>query len=65
MLDTFMYRVVALPNGRAFVIGGAKDVHGVQTVKTTLELVEGGQLEERAQMWMGRSSFGLAVYPNF
>lgn len=29
MLDTFMYRVVALPNGRAFVIGGAKDVHGV------------------------------------
>ena len=28
MLDSFMYRVVSLPTGKAFVIGGAKDVYG-------------------------------------
>ena len=28
ILENFMYRVVALPNGRAFVIGGARDVNG-------------------------------------
>lgn len=59
-----MYRVVALPNSRAFVVGGSRDVHGSTPVKTTYELVE-GKLEERAQMWIARSSFGLAVYPNF
>ena len=64
IFENFMYRVVALPNGRAFVIGGARDVNGAQPVKTTQELVE-GSLEEKAQMWIARSSFGLAVYPNF
>lgn len=64
MLDCFMYRVVALPNQRAFVIGGAKDVNGATPVKSTHELVD-GRLEERAQMWIARSAFGLAVYPNF
>jgi len=65
MLDQFMYRVVALPNGRTFVIGGARDVHGAQAVKLTQELMEDGKLEEKAQMWIARSAFGLAVYPNF
>ena len=64
MLDYFMYRVVTLPNNRAFVIGGSRDVHGAQAVKTTHELVDGA-LEEKAQMWIARSAFGLAVYPNF
>lgn len=64
MLDSFMYRVVSLPSGKAFVIGGAKDVHGALPLKTTYEIVN-GQCEERAQMWIARSAFGLAVYPNF
>lgn len=59
-----MYRVVALPNGRTFVIGGAKDVHGAQAVKYTHELVD-GKCEEKSSMWIARSAFGLAVYPNF
>ena len=64
MLDCFMYRVVSLPTGRSFVIGGAKDVHGANALKTTHEIVD-GNLEEKAQMWIARSAFGLAVYPNF
>ena len=64
MLDSFMYRVVSLPTGKAFVIGGAKDVYGAQPLKTTYE-IENGQLVEKAQMWIARSAFGLAVYPNF
>ena len=60
-----MYRVVALPNGRTFVIGGARDVHGAQAVKHTYELMADGKLEDKAQMWIARSAFGLAVYPNF
>ena len=59
-----MYRVVSLPNNRTFVIGGSRDVHGATPEKTTHELVN-GKLEERASMWIARSSFGLAVYPNF
>lgn len=64
LLQSFMYRVVTLPSSRAFVVGGSRDVHGSTPVKTTYELVD-GKLEERAQMWIARSSFGLAVYPNF
>ena len=41
MLDSFMYRVITLPTGKTFVIGGCKDVHGAQPIKTTLELVDG------------------------
>lgn len=47
MLEQFMYRVVALPNGRTFVIGGARDVHGAQALKLTHELVD-GVLQEKA-----------------
>lgn len=46
MHDNFCFRVVALPSGRTFVIGGSKDVHGAQAVKTTQELVN-GKLEDR------------------
>ena len=63
-LENFMYRVVTLPTNRAFVIGGSSDVNGAQPCKTTYELVD-GKLEERASMWIARSAFGLAVYPNF
>ena len=40
LLDTFMYRIVSLPNGRTFAIGGSKDIHGSQCAKTTYELVD-------------------------
>lgn len=63
LVDTFMYRAVSLPNGRVFVIGGAKDVNCAQTVKTTLEIQDGKKIP-KASMWNARSGFGLAVYPN-
>ena len=61
--ENFMYRVVGLPTGRVFVIGGAKDINGSTTLKETKELVD-GQLVEKAGMWIARAAFGVAVYPN-
>ena len=63
LTDNFMYRVVSLPTGRVFVIGGAKDINGSTTLKDTKELVD-GQLVEKAGMWISRAAFGVAVYPN-
>lgn len=63
MLDTFLHRVISMPTGRTFVIGGAADLNGSICLKQTKELVN-GQLEEKANMWIARASFGMAVYPN-
>lgn len=63
-VDNLMYKVVSLPNKRTFVIGGAKDINSSETVKDTYEIVD-GQAVKKASMWNARSSFGLAVYPNF
>lgn len=63
-VDHLMYKVVSLPTKRTFVIGGAKDINSTETVKDTYEVVD-GKLEKRANMWNARSSFGLAMYPNF
>ena len=41
LTENFMYRVVSLPSGRVFVIGGAKDINGQQTLKDTHEVVDG------------------------
>jgi N-acetylneuraminic acid mutarotase len=59
-----MYRAIALPNGRTFVIGGSRDVNSATTVKSTKEIID-GKLVDRAPMWVARSGFGLAVYPNY
>lgn len=63
-VETLMYKVVSLPSNRTFVIGGSKDINSSETVKSTFEIVE-GNLQPRASMWNARSSFGLAVYPNY
>ena len=64
LTENFMYRVVSLPSGRVFVIGGAKDINGQQTLKDTHEVVD-GQFNKMASMWISRAAFGVAVYPNF
>lgn len=65
-----MHKVVNLPSGRVFLIGGAQDIECKYTYSNILELMykenEGKWVSEnRASMLIPRAAFGCAVYPNF
>lgn len=56
--------VVGLPDDRVFVIGGSFHKSGRDPVKDCYELTKGHKTQ-KTQMFLARSNFGSAVYPNF
>lgn len=57
-------KVIGLPGDRIFVIGGSRDSSGRDAVKGCTEIVNGLKHAKTA-MFLGRTNFGCAVYPNF